>query len=127
MTIKKRKNTNFVQQIEKNYIKHNVPTLEIGDSIKIKKLIQEGAKERIQISDGVIIAKNNSGINATVTVRKTLQNIGVERIYLINSPKIVSIEVIKKAKVRRAKLYYLRTRSGKATRLKQRTNLKKDI
>lgn len=126
MTIRKRKNINFVQQLEKDYAKDNLPILEIGDSIRIKKLIQEGTKERIQISDGVIISKNNSSINTTITVRKTLQNIGVERIYLINSPKIVNIEVIKRAKVRRAKLYYLRTRSGKATRLKQRANLKKD-
>ena len=126
MTIKKRKNIDSIQEIEKDYIKDNLPLLEIGDSIKIKKLVQEGTKERIQVSDGVIISKNNSSVNATITVRKTLQNIGVERIYLINSPKIVSIEVIKRAKVRRAKLYYLRTRSGKATRLKQRNNEKKD-
>ena len=122
MTLKKQKNINFIQKIEKNYLKKDLPLLEIGDNIKIKKLIREGTKERVQISDGVIISKSNSSINQTITVRKTLQNIGVERIYLINSPKILNIEVIKKARVRRAKLYYLRTRSGKATRLKQRIN-----
>nr|YP_009396484.1 ribosomal protein L19 [Polysiphonia scopulorum]ARW65670.1 ribosomal protein L19 [Polysiphonia scopulorum] len=120
MIIKKRKNIDFIKQVEKDYLKKDLPLLEIGDSIRIKKLIQEGTKERIQISDGVIISKNNSMINQTITVRKTLQNIGVERVYLINSPKIINIEIMKKAKVRRAKLYYLRTRSGKATRLKQK-------
>lgn len=83
-------------------------------------LIKEGEKERTQFYEGVIIAKKNSGINKTITVRKVLQGIGVERIFPINSPKLSSIEVLRRSKVRRAKLYYLRHLSGKATRLKQR-------
>nr|YP_009398767.1 ribosomal protein L19 [Kuetzingia canaliculata]ARW67953.1 ribosomal protein L19 [Kuetzingia canaliculata] len=109
-----------MRYIEKNYKKNNLPRIEIGDSIKIKKIIQEGNKERIQSSEGVIIAKKNSNINVTITVRKVVQNIGVERIYLVHSPNIINIEIIKRSKVRRSKLYYLRHRSGKATRLKQK-------
>nr|YP_009394416.1 ribosomal protein L19 [Leptosiphonia brodiei]ARW62978.1 ribosomal protein L19 [Leptosiphonia brodiei] len=110
----------LIKFIEKDYIKINHPAIDIGDSIKITKIIQEGNKERIQISEGVVISKKNSGLNATLTLRKTIHNIGVERVYLLNSPHIMKIEIIKQARVRRSKLYYLRLRSGKATRLKQR-------
>nr|YP_010851695.1 ribosomal protein L19 [Echinothamnion hystrix]WGH14615.1 ribosomal protein L19 [Echinothamnion hystrix] len=114
--------TNLINKIQETYLKENIPQINIGDSIKIKKMIQEGNKERIQISEGVVISQNNSHINKTITVRKTVQNIGVERIYLLHSPQILDIEIIKKSKVRRSKLYYLRNRSGKATRLKQKFN-----
>nr|YP_010619350.1 Ribosomal protein L19 [Amplisiphonia pacifica]WAX03363.1 Ribosomal protein L19 [Amplisiphonia pacifica] len=110
----------LINSIEQKQIKQDIPKIEIGDTIKIKKVIQEGNKERIQASDGVIISKNNSQTNQTITVRKTIQNIGVERVYLLHSPQIISIEITKKSKVRRSKLYYLRNRSGKATRLKQK-------
>jgi large subunit ribosomal protein L19 len=83
-------------------------------------LIQEGNKERIQSAEGVVIAKHNAHLNTTITLRKIMQGVGVERVYLINSPRIKTIEIIRRSKVRRAKLYYLRDRSGKATRLKQR-------
>ena len=120
MIRKTKKSINAIDKVEKGYLKNNLPIIEIGDTIKIRKIIQEGVKERIQISEGVIISKNNYNINQTITVRKTIQNIGVERVYLLHSPQILSIEILKKAKVRRSKLYYLRNRSGKATRLKQR-------
>nr|YP_009394834.1 ribosomal protein L19 [Polysiphonia elongata]ARW63396.1 ribosomal protein L19 [Polysiphonia elongata] len=113
-------NTDLIKFIEKDYTNNDHPKVEIGDSIKIKKIIQEGSKERIQLSEGVVISKKNSGINATVTIRKTIHNIGVERVYLLNSPHLINIEIVKQAKVRRSKLYYLRLRSGKATRLKQK-------
>ena len=122
MIRKRKENLDLVQLVEKKYLKEDIPEIQIGDSIKIKKIIQEGTKERIQIIEGVVIANKNSSINRTITIRKTIQNIGVERIYLINSPQIIKIEILKQAKVRRSKLYYLRHRSGKATRLKQRTN-----
>nr|QVQ56822.1 ribosomal protein L19 [Erythrocystis saccata] len=112
--------TNLIKFIEKDYINNNHPNIDIGDSLKITKIIQEGSKERMQISEGVVISKKNTGINTTITIRKTIQNIGVERIYLLNSPHIIKIEVVKQAKVRKSKLYYLRLKSGKATRLKQR-------
>ena len=115
-------NKNIIDFIEKKFKKTELPTIHIGDSIKIKLIIQEGNKERVQISEGVVIAKHNASLNTTITVRKVVQNIGVERIYLLHSPRILSIEILRKAKIRRAKLYYLRQRSGKSTRLKQKIN-----
>nr|YP_009397315.1 ribosomal protein L19 [Thuretia quercifolia]ARW66501.1 ribosomal protein L19 [Thuretia quercifolia] len=110
----------IIKNIEKQYTKTNIPQIDIGDNIKIKLLIQEGNKERIKTSEGVVIAKHNAKLNTTITIRKIIQNIGVERIYLIHSPRILNIEVVRQSKIRKAKLYYLRQRSGKATRLKQR-------
>ncbi|KAI0556509.1 60S ribosomal protein L19 (chloroplast) [Gracilaria domingensis] len=122
MYIKPYKKNSIINAIEKDFKKVTIPIIDIGDSIQMSILIQEGNKQRIQTVEGVIISKNKSQLNTTITVRKTLQNIGVERVYLIHSPLIKSIKVMRKAKVRRAKLYYLRSRSGKATRLKTRFN-----
>lgn len=108
-----------IQNVENNFLKKNIPVLKIGDNVKIGVKIIEGNKERVQFYEGTIIAKKNSLINTTITVRKVLQGIGVERIFLIHSPKIDSIEVLRSSKVRRAKLYYLRNLRGKASRLKQ--------
>nr|YP_010196851.1 ribosomal protein L19 [Gracilaria cliftonii]UAD84655.1 ribosomal protein L19 [Gracilaria cliftonii] len=118
MHLKPYKKNFIINTIEKEFEKSNIPTIDIGDSIQMSILIQEGNKQRIQNVEGVIISKNKSKLSTTITVRKTLQNIGVERVYLIHSPLIQNIKIVKKAKVRRAKLYYLRSRSGKATRLK---------
>nr|UAD87890.1 ribosomal protein L19 [Gracilaria textorii] len=112
----------IINIVEKDFKKVAIPIIEIGDSIKMSIIIQEGNKQRIQTVEGVIISKHTSQLSTTITVRKTLQNIGVERVYLIHSPLVKSIKVIRKAKVRRAKLYYLRSRSGKATRLKTKFN-----
>jgi len=109
-----------IQNIENNFIKKNLPVLKIGDNVKIGVKIIEGNKERIQFYEGTIIAKKNSLINTTITVRKILQGIGIERIFLIHSPKVDSITVLRSSKVRRAKLYYLRNLRGKASRLKQK-------
>jgi large subunit ribosomal protein L19 len=108
-----------IKNLENNFIKKDLPLLKIGDSVKIGVKIIEGNKERIQFYEGTIIAKKNSSINTTITVRKILQGIGVERVFLIHSPKVDSIVVLRSAKVRRSKLYYLRNLQGKATRLKQ--------
>ncbi len=108
-----------IKDVENQFLKTNIPTLLIGDNVKIGVKIIEGNKERVQFYEGTIIAKKNSSINTTVTVRKILQGIGVERVFLIHSPKIDSINVLRSAKVRRAKLYYLRNLRGKASRLKQ--------
>jgi large subunit ribosomal protein L19 len=113
-----------IKNLEKNFIKKDLPLLKIGDSVKIGVKIIEGNKERIQFYEGTIIAKKNSSINTTITVRKVLQGIGVERVFLIHSPKVDSINVLRSAKVRRSKLYYLRNLEGKATRLKQTFNSK---
>ena len=95
------------------------PILKIGDNVKVGVKIIEGQKERVQFYEGTIIAKKNSLVNTMITVRKILQGIGVERIFLIHSPKVYSIQVLRSSKVRRAKLYYLRNLRGKASRLKQ--------
>jgi large subunit ribosomal protein L19 len=99
---------NQIKNIESAYIKQNLPSIQIGDLIKIGVLIKEGNKERIQYSEGIVIAKHNAGINTTITMRRTLQGVGVERIYLINSPKITSVKILKHFKIRRAKIFYIR-------------------
>lgn len=108
-----------INNIEKSFIKKNLPILQIGDNVKIGVKIIEGNKERVQFYEGTIIAKKNSSINTTITVRKILQGIGIERVFLIHSPKLDSITVQRLSKVRRSKLYYLRNLKGKAGRLKQ--------
>nr|YP_009244585.1 ribosomal protein L19 [Agarophyton chilense]AMK96827.1 ribosomal protein L19 [Agarophyton chilense]ASP44721.1 50S ribosomal protein L19 [Agarophyton chilense]UAD84447.1 ribosomal protein L19 [Agarophyton chilense] len=112
----------IIHEIEEEFKKNDIPILDIGDSIKMSILVQEGNKQRMQNVEGVIISKHKSQLNTTITVRKIVQNIGVERIYLIHSPLIKDIRIVRKAKIRRAKLYYLRSRSGKATRLKTKFN-----
>jgi large subunit ribosomal protein L19 len=109
----------IIDSIEQNFRKKDLPILKIGDNVKIGVKIIEGNKERIQFYEGTIIAKKNSSINLTITVRKTLQGIGIERIFLVHSPKLDSISVLRSSKVRRSKLYYLRNLKGKASRLKQ--------
>jgi large subunit ribosomal protein L19 len=111
-----------IRNIESSFLKKDLPILQIGDNIKIGVKIIEGNKERVQFYEGTILAKKNSSVNTTITVRKILQGIGIERVFLIHSPKIDSITVVKSSKVRRAKLYYLRSLKGKAGRLKQKFN-----
>ena len=108
-----------INNIENQFLKSDLPTLQIGDNVRIGVKIIEGNKERVQFYEGTIIAKKNSSINTTITVRKVLQGIGVERVFLVHSPKVDSIQVLRSSKVRRAKLYYLRNLQGKASRLKQ--------
>jgi large subunit ribosomal protein L19 len=108
-----------INNVETNFLKKDIPVLRIGDNVKVGVKIIEGNKERVQFYEGTIIARKNSSINTTITVRKTLQGIGIERIFLIHSPKIDSIVVLRSSKVRRSKLYYLRNLKGKASRLKQ--------
>ena len=108
-----------IYNFENSFLKKDIPVLRIGDNVKIGVKIIEGNKERVQFYEGTIIAKKNSSINTTITVRKILQGIGIERVFLIHSPKIESITVLRSSKVRRSKLYYLRNLKGKASRLKQ--------
>ena len=108
-----------VVNLENQFLKKDLPVLKIGDNLKIGVKIIEGNKERVQFYEGTLIAKKNSSVNTTISVRKILQGIGVERIFLIHSPRIDSIKVLNSAKVRRSKLYYLRNLKGKASRLKQ--------
>ena len=110
----------IIRSIEAEQLKADLPKIYVGDTVKVGVLIQEGNKERTQPYEGVVIAKRNGGINETITVRRVFQGVGVERVFLLHSPRIANIKVIRRGKVRRAKLYYLRDRVGKATRLKQR-------
>jgi len=108
-----------INDLENTFLKKDLPVLKIGDNVKIGVKIIEGNKERVQFYEGTILAKKNSSINTTITVRKILQGIGIERIFLLHSPKIDSITILRSSKVRRSKLYYLRALKGKAGRLKQ--------
>ena len=108
-----------INDLETSFLKKDLPVLRIGDNVKLGVKIIEGNKERVQFYEGTIIAKKNSSINTTITVRKILQGIGIERIFLIHSPKVDSIKILRSSKVRRSKLYYLRGLKGKASRLKQ--------
>jgi large subunit ribosomal protein L19 len=110
----------IIRSIEAEYHKQGLPEIHVGDTVKVGVRIQEGNKERIQPYEGIVIAMRNGGINETITVRKVFQGIGVERVFLLHSPRVESITIMRRGKVRRAKLYYLRDRVGKATRVKQR-------
>jgi len=110
----------IIKSIEKEYLKSDLPIIHVGDTIKVGVKIIEGGKERIQPYEGVVIGKRGGGINESITVRRVFQNVGVERVILLHSPIVANIKIIRRGKVRRAKLYYLRDRIGKATRIKQR-------
>lgn len=112
-------NQQTIDNLNSTFLKTNLPIIKIGDNVKIGVKIIEGNKERVQFYEGTVIAKKNSSINTTITVRKVLQGIGVERVFLIHSPKVDSIQILRSSKVRRSKLYYLRNLKGKASRLKQ--------
>ncbi len=111
----------LIERVEQAYRKPSVAQLEPGDQIRVHVKIKEGEKERIQIFEGILLARNNPGIRETITVRKVSFGLGVERIFPLHSPIIDKIEVVKRNKVRRAKLYYLRKLRGKAARLKERS------
>ena len=112
-------NQKIINDIENRFLKSNIPDIKIGDTIKIGVKIFEGNKERVQYYEGTVIAKKRFSVNLTITVRKVFQGIGVERIFLVHSPKVASIKILHSSKVRRAKLYYLKNRKGKAARLRQ--------
>ncbi|BFM41115.1 50S ribosomal protein L19 [Synechocystis sp. LKSZ1] len=110
----------IINSIEAEFLKTDLPTIHVGDTVKVGVKIVEGGKERIQPYEGTVIAMRNGGINETITVRRVFQGVGVERVFLLHSPRIANIKILRRGKVRRAKLYYLRDRVGKATRIQQR-------
>jgi len=118
--IKELRNMNEIEAIEQEYLKKDIPDFNVGDTVRVHVRIKEGGKERIQIFEGTVIARKHSGINETFTVRKVSYGIGVERVFPIHSPMIKKIEVKRRGKVRRAKLYYLRKRVGKAQIVKEK-------
>ena len=111
---------NLVTDFEDSQLKKELPEIYVGDTVKVGVKITEGNKERVQPYEGVVIAKRHGGLNQTITVRRIFQGIGVERIFMLHSPQVASLKVERRGKVRRAKLFYLRDRVGKATRVKQR-------
>ena len=110
----------IIKAIESEYKKENVGTFNIGDTVDVHVKIKEGNRERIQVFTGTVIKRQNSGVNETFTVRKISNGIGVERTFPVHSPKIDKVEVKREGKVRRAKLYYLRDRVGKAAKTKEK-------
>ena len=120
-TNKKGKKMNpIITELEKEYTEREMPEINPGDTVKVFVRIIEGNKERTQAFEGTVIKKRGSLINKTITVRKVFQGIGVERVFAIYSPRIEKIQVLRRGDVRRAKLYYLRERSGKATRIREK-------
>ena len=109
-----------LQLIAQDSLKKEVPQIEIGDTIKIDVNIREGQRERIQVFEGTVIAKKGSGISETFTVRRVSYGVGVERVFPIHSPNVKGIKLVRKGHVRRAKLYYLRDRVGKAAKLREK-------
>lgn len=110
----------IIKAIEKENMKDTVEKFNIGDTVKVSVKIKEGEKERIQIFQGTVIKRQNSGLNETFTVRKISSGVGVERTFPVHSPKVAKVEVVRNGKVRRAKLYYLRDRVGKAAKTKEK-------
>ena len=112
--------SNLIEEFENEQLKKQLPEIYVGDTVKVGVKITEGNKERVQPYEGVVIAKRHGGLNQTITVRRIFQGIGVERVFMLHSPQVASLKVERRGKVRRAKLFYLRDRVGKATRVKQR-------
>jgi large subunit ribosomal protein L19 len=112
----------LLTKITTKYKRTNLPVFRIGDTLRVQVKIREGEKERLQAFEGTLIARNNSGLGETITVRKLSFGHGVERIFPINAPVVDSIDVVRTGRVRRSKLYYLRALRGKAARLKERVH-----
>jgi large subunit ribosomal protein L19 len=110
----------LIQQIEQEQLRDDAPDFAPGDTVRVNYLVREGNKERIQAFEGVCIARKNGGLSETFTVRKISSGIGVERIFPLHAPTVQGIEVVRRGRVRRAKLYYLRGRRGKAARIAEK-------
>ena len=111
----------IIKSIEHEQLKDKIPELKVGDTVKVHQKIKEGNRERIQIFEGIIIKKQGGGVNATFTVRKIAYGVGVEKTFLVHSPMVEKVELVRVGKARRAKLYYLRDRVGKAAKTKENT------
>ena len=110
----------LIQALTSNYMKSELPAMNVGDTVRVTVRVKEGNRERNQAFDGTIIAKKHGGINETITVRRISYNVGCEKVFPVHSPSIVSVETLRRGKVRRAKLYYLRDRVGKKAKVKER-------
>lgn len=112
--------SNIIAEIEKEYMKSDVPQFNVGDTVRVSVKVKEGNRERIQMFEGIVIAKKNGSVRESFTVRRVSFGIGIERTFPLHSPRITAIEVVKHGRVRRAKLYYLRKLSGKAAKIKEK-------
>ena len=109
----------IIKSIEHEQLKSKIPSLHVGDTVRVHQKIKEGNRERIQVFEGIIIKKQGGGVNATFTVRRVAYGVGVEKTFLVHSPMVEKVEVVRVGKSRRAKLYYLRDRVGKAAKTKE--------
>lgn len=110
----------LIEKITASQLRSDIPDFRAGDTVRVNALIVEGSRERVQVFEGVVIKRHGSGISATYTVRKISNGVGVERTFPLHSPRVEKIEVVRHGKVRRAKLYYLRERTGKSARIAER-------
>ena len=110
----------LVKALSSQYMKPELPEMRVGDTVRVHVRIKEGARERIQVFEGTIIARKHGGISETITVRRVSYGVGCEKVFPVHSPNVAMVETVRKGKVRRAKLYYLRERFGKAAKVKER-------
>lgn len=110
----------LMKALTSQYMKQDVPEFRVGDTVKVHVKIKEGSRERIQVFEGIVIARKHGGINESITVRRVSYGVGCEKVFPIHAPNVAMIEVVRKGKVRRAKLYYLRDRFGKSAKVKEK-------
>ena len=110
----------LVKALASQYTKPELPQMNVGDTVRVHVKIKEGSRERIQVFEGIIIARKHGGIEESITVRRISYTVGCEKVFPVHSPNIVNIETVRRGKVRRAKLYYLRQRAGKAAKVKEK-------
>jgi large subunit ribosomal protein L19 len=116
----------LIKIIEQEQVRTDLPVVEVGDYVRVHLKVKEGNRERIQVFEGTVISKRGGSIRESITVRRISYGVGVERVLPIHSPKIADIEIVRKGKVRRAKLYYLRDRVGKSARIREKLQTKKE-
>ena len=117
---REKKEMDLVKALGEQYMKSELPSMNVGDTVRVTVRVKEGNRERNQAFEGTIIAKKHGGINETITVRRISYNVGCEKVFPVHSPTIMSVETIRRGRVRRAKLYYLRDRVGKKAKVKER-------
>lgn len=110
----------LMKALTSQYMKEELPEMNVGDTVRVHQLIKEGSRERIQVFEGTIIARKHGGIEETITVRRVSYGVGCEKVFPVHAPVVAKVETVRKGKVRRAKLYYLRDRFGKAAKVKER-------
>ena len=110
----------LIKALDQQNMKAQLPTMNVGDTVRVHVKIKEGARERVQVFEGTIIAKKHGGVQETITVRRISNGVGVEKVFPVHSPNVVDVVTVRRGKVRRAKLYYLRDRVGKAAKVKER-------